>query len=39
MYRRIGRFSLYMTRNLFWLRLRDKEMLPKGFFFRVGLEV
>lgn len=38
MYYRKGRLSFYLGPDVFWLRIRDKEMMPKGFFFRIGKE-
>lgn len=38
MYYRKGRFSFYAGRGVFWLRIRNGEMEPKGFFFQIGRE-
>lgn len=38
MYYRVKRLSFYLTKSLFWLRIRDKNMAPKGLFLRAGRE-
>jgi hypothetical protein len=38
LYYRKGRVSFYLCRDLFWLRVRDRQMRPKGFFLRIGAE-
>jgi hypothetical protein len=38
MYWRKGRLSFYIGRCLFWLRIRTKEGLARGFLFRIGQE-
>ncbi len=38
MYYRKARVSFYLSWKVFWLRIRDKEMMPKGFFIRIGKE-
>jgi hypothetical protein len=34
-----GRLSFFLAWDLFWLRVRDSQMRPRGFFLRVGQEV
>lgn len=37
-YKRFGRFSFYLTNNVFWFRIRDRDMMPNGFFLKIGKE-
>ena len=34
-----GRFSFYVGQWVFWLRVRDRQGMPRGFFFRIGKEI
>lgn len=36
MYYQKKRFSVYLSRKVFWLRVRNKDMMPNGFFIRLG---
>ncbi len=38
MYLRKGRFSLYLSTKVFWLRVRSRDMKPTGLFLRAGVE-
>lgn len=39
MYYRYRRISFYLGSEVFWLRVRDKEMRPRGFLIKVGKEI
>lgn len=39
MYQRKGRMSFYFGKALFWLRVRNTQGMPRGFFVRIGKEV
>ena len=40
MYYRRNRFSFYasLKQGILWLRIRDNEGMPRGFFARIGRE-
>lgn len=38
MYYQNGRFSFFLKRGLFWLRVRDRSLENHGLFFRLGQE-
>lgn len=38
MYYRKGRLSFLVSKEVIWLRIRNKEMKAKGFLFRIGRE-